>query len=60
MEDTKNRQQSQEGRYTCPNCGVRSMIKVENKIAGTYTLKCEKCKEEIGPLPERGIKDHTS
>jgi transcription elongation factor Elf1 len=58
VKTTKNKQQSQDDRYTCPDCGVRSMIKVENKIKGTYVLKCENCKGEIGPLPIHGIKDY--
>ena len=45
------------GRFTCPECSSRSMIKIENKETGFYTLRCEECGAAIGPLPLKSMKD---
>jgi predicted RNA-binding Zn-ribbon protein involved in translation (DUF1610 family) len=40
-------------KYICPNCGKRSMVRIENPKNQTYMLVCEKCQTKRGPLPIR-------
>lgn len=47
-----------EERFTCPECGRRSMVKVKNEEnKGSYMLKCLECGLVLGPLPAKNVKD---